>query len=230
MVVGATGVGALIGAAAAAGLAFRVRLAAPTTLGLVAAGLPLLAMAAVSGLPPGVVLLALSGLGQAFTSVAGRTLLQRSTDDRILARVFAVQEGVMMAGVAGGAALAPLLIRRFGAARGYMPLGLSLVVIAVLAWPMLKRLDLRALVRPVVLPALPRVSVLAALSPPAVAPLSAAPTRREDEGGASQWGEHAGEVTGGHRDLHQLTAPNVLITVGVRTLSRRVSSRASAEP
>lgn len=174
LVVGATGIGALIGAAAAAGLAFRVRLAAPTTLGLVAAGLPLLVMTAVSGLPPAVVLLALSGLGQAFTSVAGRTLLQRSTDDRVLARVFAVQEGVMMAGVAGGAALAPLLIRRFGAARGYLPLGLGLVVIAVLAWPMLKRLDLRALVRSDVLAVLRRVSFLAAVSPPAIERLSKA--------------------------------------------------------
>lgn len=173
-VVGATGIGALIGAAAAAGLAFRVRLAALTTLGLVAAGLPLLVMTAVSGLPPAVVLLALSGLGQAFTSVAGRTLLQRSTDDRVLARVFAVQEGVMMAGVAGGAALAPLLIHRFGAARGYLPLGLGLVVIAVLAWPMLKRLDLRALVRSDVLAVLRQVSFLAAVSPPAIERLSKA--------------------------------------------------------
>jgi len=52
VIVGATGIGALLGAAAAAGLAFLVRLAAPTVLGLVAAGLPLLAMVAAGSLPP----------------------------------------------------------------------------------------------------------------------------------------------------------------------------------
>jgi MFS family permease len=185
LVVGATGIGALLGAAAAAGLAFRGRLAAPTALGLFAAGLPLLVMTAVGSLAPAVALLAVCGLGQAFTSVAGRTLLQRSIDDRVLARVFAVQEGVMMAGVAGGEALAPLLIRRFGAARGYLPLGLILVVIAFMTWPLLRRLDLRASVRADVLALLRQVSFLAALPPPALERLSQ----------SAQWVEaQAGEV------------------------------------
>jgi Cyclic nucleotide-binding domain len=192
LVVGATGIGALVGAAAAAGLAFRVRLAAPTALGLVAAGLPLLAMTAVGSLPPAVVLLALCGLGQAFASVAGRTLLQRSTDDRVLARVFAVQEGVMMTGVAGGAALAPLLIHQLGAARGYLPLGVGVVVIALLSWPLLRRLDLRALIRADVLAVLGRVSFLAALSPPALERLSQ----------AAQWVEvQSGDVVVRQGDL-----------------------------
>jgi len=172
LIVGATGIGALIGAAAAAGLAFRGRLAAPTALGLFAAGLPLLAMTSVGSLAPAVALLAVCGLGQAFTSVAGRTLLQRTIDDRVLARVFAVQEGVMMAGVAGGAALAPWLIRRFGATRGYLPLGLLLVVIAFMTWPVLRRLDLRASARADVLALLRQVPFLAALSPPAPERLS----------------------------------------------------------
>ena len=138
-------------------------------------------------LPPAVVLLALCGLGQAFGLVAGRTLLQRSTDDRVLARVFAVQEGVMMAGVAGGAALAPVLIGRLGAARGYLPLGVGLVVIALLAWPVLGRLDLRAVIRVDVLAVLRRVSFLAALSPPALERLSQ----------AAQWVEvQVGDVVG----------------------------------
>jgi hypothetical protein len=132
------------------------------------------------------------GLGQAFTSVAGRTLLQRSVDGRVLARVFAVQEGVMMAGVASGAALAPLLIGRFGAARGYLPLGVGVVLIALLSWPLLRRLDLGALVRADVLEVLRRVSFLAALSPSALERLSQ----------AAQWVEvQAGHVVVRQGDL-----------------------------
>jgi hypothetical protein len=172
VLVGALGIGGMIGAAAAAGLAFRVHLAGPTAIGLVVAGAPLLLMATASVLPAAVLLLALCGSGQAFASVAGRTLLQRSTDDRVLARVFALQEGLMMGGLACGAALAPLLVRGFGAADGYLPLGAGLAGLAILTWPLLRRLDMRAVVRVDVLALLRRVPFLGAMSPPGVENLS----------------------------------------------------------
>ena len=170
--VGAVGIGGLIGAASAAGLAFRVRLAAPTILGLVISGAALTVMTAVGALSGAVLLLAACGSGQAFASVAARTLLQRSTDDRVLTRVFALQEGLMMAGLACGAALAPLLVRGFGAADAFMPLGAGMAVLAVLAWPLLRQLDSRAVVRLDVLALLRRVSFLRATSPPALEKLS----------------------------------------------------------
>jgi hypothetical protein len=172
LLVGATGIGALLGAAAAAGLAFRARLATPTSIGLVVAGVPLVLLAGVAALGPAVALLALCGVGQAFTGVAGRTLLQRATDDRVLARVFSVQEGVLLLGLAGGAATAPLLVRAFGAAGAYVPLGLGLLVVATIAWPALRRLDVRALVRLDVLLALRHVAFLAPMPPAALGRLS----------------------------------------------------------
>jgi MFS family permease len=174
LLVGATGIGALLGSAASAGLAFRQRLAMPVVLGLLAAGVPLLVMAAVGGLPAAVALLAVCGLGGAFSSVAGRTLLQRSIDGHLLARVFAVQEGVMLVGLAAGAALAPLLIGWVGAGPGYVPLGVGLIVIALAAWPSVRHLDLRAVFRPDVLAAIRQVAFLAAMSPPSVDRLSQA--------------------------------------------------------
>jgi len=174
VVVGAPGVGLLAGAASAAGLASRVGLSTSIVLGLVVAGLPLVLMTAVGSLPAAVVLLAICGFGQAFASVAGHSLIQRSTDDGVLARVFAVQEGVMLAGFAAGAALAPVLIARLGSARGYLPLGLGIVVIALAAWPVLHRLDLRVPLRPDVLAMLRRAQFLKAVSPSALERLAQA--------------------------------------------------------
>jgi hypothetical protein len=168
LLVGATGIGALVGAAAGTGLAFRKQLAGPLIVGLLAAGLPLLVMAAAERLPLAVALLALCGLGQAFSSVAGRTLLQRSTDGRVLARVFAVQEGVLLIGLASGAALAPVLINGVGAAPAYAPLGAGVIVIALATWSAVRRLDRRAVFRPDVLVVIRRVAFLAAMSPPAL--------------------------------------------------------------
>jgi MFS family permease len=165
VVVSAPGVGLLAGAACAAGLAARVRLSTSIVVGLVVAGAPLVLMTAAGSLSAAVVLLTICGFGQAVTSVAGHTLIQRCTDDGVLARVFAVQEGVMLAGFAAGAALAPLLIDRLGPVRGYLPLGLGVVVIALLAWPLLHRLDPRVPARPDVLAMLRRAPFLQAIPP-----------------------------------------------------------------
>ena len=42
---------------------------------------------------------------------AGRTLLQRTSDEAVMARVFAVQEGTSLLGVALGAGLMALVVR-----------------------------------------------------------------------------------------------------------------------
>lgn len=184
LLVGAVGIGALLGALAGAGLALRPRLAVPVVAGLVVAGLPLLAMGAAASLPAAAVLVAVCGLGSAFTGVAGRTLLQRSTDDVVLARVFAVQEAVTLAGLAIGAALAPLLIEWLGPVRAYAPFGLALVVGALAALPLLRALDRRATFRPDVLAVLHRVGFLAAMPPPALARLAQRATWVPIEAGA----------------------------------------------
>lgn len=165
LLVGATGIGGLVGAGLATGLAFRARLAPAVVLGLLATAAPLALMGQMSVLVPAVVLLAVCGIGEAVTVVAGRTLLQRVTDDEVLARVFAVQEAVMLIGLALGAAIAPVLVTSLGAAGGFVPLALGLAVAAVGSWGLLRKLDGRAHFRPDVL-ALRRVPFLAAMSPP----------------------------------------------------------------
>jgi hypothetical protein len=60
-------------------------------------------LTAAPGLAPW--LLVAGGAGLTVVDVAGRTILQRTIDDRVLARVFGVQEGLAMAALALGAIL-----------------------------------------------------------------------------------------------------------------------------
>jgi len=172
LILGATGIGVLIGSVISAGLALRARLAPAVVLGLVAAGLPLLVMTAAGALPTAVLLLTVSGAAVALSNVASRTLLQRTTEPVLLARVFAIQEAVLLLGLALGAVIGPVLVGWVGAAESYLPVGVGLVVIALLVWPAVRRLDLRAVFRPEVLLVLRRVRFLSAMSPPAMERLS----------------------------------------------------------
>jgi predicted MFS family arabinose efflux permease len=172
LLVGCDGLGGLLGAAAAAGLATRARLASPITLTLVFTGLPLMGVATVQSLGPAVGLLVLSGVGIGAAQVGARTLLQRGTDDRVLARVFAVQEGVMLLGLAVGAVVAPLLIHGFGSGAAFAVLGAGLLVLALVALGPMRALDRRAVLRPDVVAALRGVAFLGAMSLPALERLS----------------------------------------------------------
>jgi MFS family permease len=166
LLAGASGIGGLLGAALAAGLAHRSRLVPAVVLGLGLAAVPLALVGQVELLAAGILLLAVVGVGEALTGVAGRTLLQRVTDDEVLARVFAVQEAVMLVGLALGAALAPLLVAARGAAGGFLPLAVGLAAAALASWVVLRGLDARARVRLDVTAALRRVPFLAAMAPP----------------------------------------------------------------
>ena len=109
------GVGGLIGAAGTVVLVNRPRMAPAVAGGLIAFGLALALISPLGdGLIPALVLLAIAGAGKSFVDVAGRTLLQRITPDWVLARVFGLQESMMMAGLALGAAAAPVLVSWLG--------------------------------------------------------------------------------------------------------------------
>lgn len=172
LLAGAVGVGVLLGAALAAGIAFRARLVVTVVLGLGAVGLPLMVMAHVVTLPAAALIFAVSGVGKAVAAVAAKTLLQRGTDDRVLARVFAVHEAALLLGLALGTLAAPLLVSWVGAAGAFVPLGGAVVIVALIAWIPIRRLDARAVFRPDVLAAMREVPFLAAMLPPALERLS----------------------------------------------------------
>lgn len=140
----ALGVGAVTGGAVTVVLVGRRRLAAPLAVAILATGLPVAALA-LAGRPwSAAVLLALSGAGKAFFDVAGRTLLQRTVRASVLARIFGIQEGLMMGGLAIGATLAPIALDWLGPRGAFLCTGLLLPMLGLTAWVSIRRLDDRA--------------------------------------------------------------------------------------
>jgi MFS family permease len=145
MLTAAAGIGVLIGAVATGVLIGRPRLAPALLFGIVLTGVPLAVVGIVPRVALALVLLLMCGVGQAFFNVAGRTLLQRTVDDEVLSRVFGIQEGLMMAGLAIGALLAPILVAIFGSQGAFVAAGVFLPLAGAATWTRLRSLDARAL-------------------------------------------------------------------------------------
>jgi MFS family permease len=148
LLIGSLGIGGLVGAFAGASLSRGRRLAPVVVTGGVVEGLAFAAVALVGTLTPAMVLLAVSGTAGATMLVSGRTLLQRATDDRVLARVFAIQESTTLLGTAVGSILAPVLLSATSARGAFVPLGLGCALIAISGLVLIRRLDARAVYRP----------------------------------------------------------------------------------
>ncbi|HSN06453.1 MAG TPA: MFS transporter, partial [Candidatus Angelobacter sp.] len=148
LVVGSMGIGALLGAFAGAPLSRRRRLAPVVVAGGVVDGLAFAAVALLGQLTPAVVMLAVAGTAGAVLLVSGRTLLQRATDDRVLARVFAIQESTTLLGLAVGSMLAPVLIDLFSPRGAFIPLGVGCALVALTGIVFVRRLDARSAYRP----------------------------------------------------------------------------------
>ncbi len=148
LLIGSLGIGGLIGAVMGASTSRGRRLAPVIVVGGVVEGLCFAAVALLSSLTPAMVMLGLAGTGGAVMLVSGRTLLQRATDDRVLARVFAIQESTTLLGTALGAVVAPVLIDWFSPRGAFVPLGLGCVLLALTGVVFVRRLDARAVYRP----------------------------------------------------------------------------------
>lgn len=148
LIIGAIGIGGVIGGAIAGSLAARNRLAPVLVASGVVQGVAFAAVALIVLLAPAVVALAVSGMAAAVMMVAGRTLLQRTSDEAVMARVFAVQEGTSLLGVALGAIIAPVLIEQFSPSAAFVSFGVAAALLAVVCLPLMRRLDARAVLRP----------------------------------------------------------------------------------
>ena len=148
LVIGSLGIGGLVGAVMGASLSRGRRLAPVIVLGGMVEGGAFAAVSLVAALTPAMALLALAGTAGAVMIVSGRTLLQRATDDRVLARVFAIQESTTLLGTALGAILAPLAIDRFTAQGAFLPIGFACVLVALVGVVFVRQLDARAAFRP----------------------------------------------------------------------------------
>jgi MFS family permease len=148
LIIGAIGIGGVIGGAIAGSLAVRNRLAPVLLASGIVQGIAFAAVALIVLLAPAIVALSVSGLAAAVMMVAGRTLLQRTSDEAVLARVFAIQEGTSLLGVALGAIIAPILVERLTAASAFVPFGIATAALTLACFPLMRRLDGRAVLRP----------------------------------------------------------------------------------
>jgi MFS family permease len=165
VLLGALGIGQLVGGFVAASFAVRRRLSPVVLGGCVLMGHFVSALALLPTLVLAAASLVVAGIGMSVLLVAGRTLLQRSADDGTLARVFAVQEATGLLGLALGSLAAPVLISWLSPAGAFVPLGIGTALIAVAAHPMVRRLDTRAMWLPEELALLRGIPFLAVLPP-----------------------------------------------------------------
>jgi MFS family permease len=141
----AMGVGALVGAVAALSLAGVRRLSPAFLVGLVLRGAPLVAVGLVSdSLVPVLVFLAVFGLGGAFVDVPGLTIVQRSVQEDVLARVFGVIQMLWLSSIGIGAALAPVLVGWLGLDGALIATGALLPALVLLFGVRLVRIDAEA--------------------------------------------------------------------------------------
>lgn len=172
----AIGIGSILGAVVVAVVAARRRLAGGLAIGLLLSSAPLVALAAVSSLAPALVLVGLLGVGTIFVEVNSVTLLQRSTDNAVMGRVFAVLESLIMAGLAIGSIATPALVSWLGARGAMIAAGSFLPVLLVWLWPSLRRIDAEAVIAEEPLELLRRIEIFAQLPEPVLERLAKAAT------------------------------------------------------
>jgi MFS family permease len=215
----ALGAGGLLGGATAFLLVGHERIA-PVLASCAAAcgaafaiiGAPVSALAA-----PALVVVA--GTGLTVMDVAGRTILQRTIDDKVLARVFGILEGLAMWALALGSVLVTAVVAFTGLQGSLLVFAAVLPALIALAWPALKELDQRAVVPTRALALLGRLRMFEALHPPVMEALARhaswvtvpamTPIIREGEHGDRFYVLDSGAVTVSKdgRFLRRLAAP-----------------------
>lgn len=159
----AMGVGSVVGALVVAAMAARRRLAGGFALGILLWGVPLAVASVISSLAPGLVLFGAVGIGAILCQVNSVTLLQRSAENEVLGRVFAVLESLMLASMALGSLIAPGLVSLFGPRTALLVTGLFLVVLLAPLWPSLRRIDAEGEIAEEPLELLRRIEIFAQL-------------------------------------------------------------------
>lgn len=156
------GVGGLLGGIVALVLARRERLATDFAFGVALWSAPLLLIVAWPTLTSVLIAMLLIGIANSLVDVNAFTILQRVTDEAVMGRVFGALESLIIAGMALGALLMPLMIETIGVEAGLLVLGVAVTALALIGVPRLARIDRTVLAPPglKVLRGVPMLSVL----------------------------------------------------------------------
>jgi predicted MFS family arabinose efflux permease len=137
----AMGLGGLVGAALAIGLAGRDRLGPAFAVALAGWGAPIAMMGIIPVAVVAILAMAAIGAANAVLDVSGFTLAQRTAPNAARVSLLGLIDGAANLGPAIGAAIAPILAQSLGT-RGALTLtGLILPIAALAIWPIVRRLD-----------------------------------------------------------------------------------------
>jgi MFS family permease len=159
----ASGIGSILGAGVMLALLVRQRLAEDLAIGIFLWGAPLIVLGLVVNTGVAVLAFALVGLGNTLVDVSAITLLQRTTPAAVAGRVFGVVESMVVAGMALGALLAPVLVGIGGPRVALIVTGAVLPILVLLTFTRLRVIDDGAGVDDEIIDALRRVPFLAPL-------------------------------------------------------------------
>ncbi|WP_299442194.1 MFS transporter [uncultured Phycicoccus sp.] len=137
----AFGVGAIVGGFVAIARAAKNRIASDLALGTALWSLPLLLVVAFPSPVTVFAAVILLGFGNPLVDVNFVTIVQRLAPDHVLGRVFGAYEGVLIATMALGAVVTPLLLDGFGIRWTMLVLALVVGLPALLSLPRCLRLD-----------------------------------------------------------------------------------------
>jgi len=135
------GVGALVGGLLTVALASRHRLASDFGWGVFFWAAPLLLIAVWPVAAAAFLAMAVIGAANPVVDVNANTILQRLAPDAVLGRVFGALESALIATMALGSLVMPLLIAWIGLRWGLVALSVPIAAIALVSLPRLRRLD-----------------------------------------------------------------------------------------
>ncbi len=162
----ALGAGTMAGGVMTFGLVGRGRLSVVAVVGSLAWGLAIAAVGLTASALFAPLLVIIGGAGLTVVNIAGRTMLQRSIRDDVLSRVFGLQEGLAMVGLATGSILVPILVLGAGLVGATVGVAILMPLIVLGAWRGLADLDRRSVVPIAQLGLLRRTSLFRPLPAP----------------------------------------------------------------
>jgi MFS family permease len=161
------GIGAVLGGFLAISRSTKHRLAQDLTWGVVLWAAPLLLVTAWASPVTAFAAVALLGLANPLVDVNMDTIVQRIVPDAVLGRVFGALEACVIATMALGAALMPLLMSSYGLRTSLAVVGVGVTALSVPFLPRMRRLDAR-LTAPAGLDLLTAIPMFVPLAPATV--------------------------------------------------------------